>query len=293
MQTIYLKCVRPVALLLLALLGSISASAQQAGSLKGTVTDPSGSSVPGAVIILRKAPSTELRTTTDAQGGYIFNNVPRGSWSLTVSRPGFAPYQIQDFEVNGASLADVRMEVSLEKQQVTVNDDTNQVTTDPNANVGALVLRGEDLEALSDDPDQLASDLQALAGPAAGPNGGQIFIDGFSGGQLPPKSSIREIRVNQNPFSAEYDRLGFGRIEIFTKPGSDKFRGQFMTMISDNVLNARNPFVETKPDFRSKFFDGSVSGPITQKSSFNLHVEHRGIDENALINATLLDASLT
>ena len=65
----------------------------------------------------------------------------------------------------------------------------------------------------------------ALAGPAAGPGGGSIFIDGFSGGQLPSKESIREIRINANPFSPEYDKLGYGRIEIFTKPGTDKFHG--------------------------------------------------------------------
>jgi hypothetical protein len=65
----------------------------------------------------------------------------------------------------------------------------------------------------------------ALAGPAAGPNGGQMYIDGFSNGQLPPKESIREIRINSNPFSSEFDAPGYGRIEILTKPGSDKFRG--------------------------------------------------------------------
>src|SRR6202011_301124 len=102
-----------------------------------------------------------------------------------------------------------------------------------------LVLKGADLDALSDDPDDLASDLQALAGPAAGPNGGQIFIDGFSGGRLPPKESIREIRINSNPFAAEYDRLGFGRIEIFTKPGSDRFRGTANFNISDGIFNSR------------------------------------------------------
>jgi hypothetical protein len=69
----------------------------------------------------------------------------------------------------------------------------------------------------------LQDELQALAGPAAGPNGGQIYIDGFEGGQIPPKSAILEIRVNQNPFSAEYDRFGYGRIEpvsptIIAKP---------------------------------------------------------------------------
>src|SRR5436190_706655 len=81
----------------------------------------------------------------------------------------------------------------------------------------AKVLKEKDLEALTDDPDELEAALQALAGPSSGPNGGQIYIDGFTGGRLPPKEAIREIRINQNPFSAEYDRLGFGRIEILTK----------------------------------------------------------------------------
>ena len=58
-----------------------------------------------------------------------------------------------------------------------------------------------------------------------GPNGGQVYIDGFSNGQLPPKESIREIRINSNPFSAEFDQMGYGRIEILTKPGTDKLRG--------------------------------------------------------------------
>ena len=163
------------------------------------------------------------------------------------------------------------------------------MSVDPNQNAGALVLSGKDLDTLSDDPDQLADDLQALAGPSAGPNGGQIYIDGFTGGRLPPKSSIREVRLNQNPFSAEYDKLGFGRIEIFTKPGTDKYRGQFMSMFSDDAFNARNPFVAEKPPFQSRIFSGSLSGPITKKASFSLDVEHRGIDENAVVNATVLD----
>ena len=58
-----------------------------------------------------------------------------------------------------------------------------------------IVLQGKDLDALSDDPDELQSELEALAGPSAGPNGGQIYIDGFTAGQLPPKASIREIRI--------------------------------------------------------------------------------------------------
>ncbi len=98
------------------------------------------------------------------------------------------------------------------------------------------MLTGKDLDALSDDPDELSNELTALAGPAAGPSGGQIYIDGFTGGQLPPKSAIRAIIINQNPFSAQYDTPGYGRIEILTKPGTDKLHGQLFMNANASVF---------------------------------------------------------
>ena len=149
------------------------------------------------------------------------------------------------------------------------------------------MLSGKDLEALPDDPDELQADLEALAGPSAGPNGGQIYIDGFTAGQLPPKSSIREIRINQNPFSAEYDKLGYGRIEIFTKPGTDKFHGQFSVEGNSSGLNTRNPFLDadaTQP-YDSVIYMGNIGGPINKKASFFFNVQRRNIDEIAVVNA--------
>ena len=64
---------------------------------------------------------------------------------------------------------------------------------------------------------------------------------------MPPKSAIREIRINQNPFSAEFDRLGYGRIEILTKPGTDKLHGQFFHPGQRQSFNTGNPFTKTIP----------------------------------------------
>src|SRR5438046_6939842 len=154
------------------------------------------------------------------------------------------------------------------------------------SNVGAIVMKGAELEALSDDPDDLQADLQALAVPSAGPNGGQIYIDGFTGGNLPPKESIREIRINSNPFSAEFDRLGFGRIEILTKPGSDKFRGNAFFNFNDESLNSRNPFAINRAPSQMRFFGGNFSGPIQKgKSSFFLEVSNRDSDDTPVLNA--------
>ncbi len=148
------------------------------------------------------------------------------------------------------------------------------------------MLTGQDLDMLSDDPDDLQNDLTALAGPAAGPNGGQVFVDGFSNGQLPPKDSIREIRVNSNPFSAEFDHIGFGRIEILTKPGTDKLHGSVFFQSDSGALDARNPFATQKPSFFTRQYQGNVGGSINRKTSFFMEFSDRHQDDQALIKAT-------
>jgi hypothetical protein len=128
-------------------------------------------------------------------------------------------------------------------------------------------------------------------GPAAGPSGGQIFIDGFSGGDapLPSKDAIREIRVNQNPFSPEFDAIGFGRIEILTKPGADRFRGGTYFNYGNDALNSRNPYAAEKAPFNLKEYGGNVGGPLNKNSSFFTDVDKRDIDNGGIINAITLD----
>jgi hypothetical protein len=166
-----------------------------------------------------------------------------------------------------------------------VSTDTVSLSVHSDSNASSTVITGAALDALSDDPDELQSELQALAGPSAGPNGGQIYIDGFTGGQLPPKSSILAIRINQNPFSAQYDQLGYGRIEIITKPGTDTYHGNLMTMFGDKVLNTSTPFLTAgQPDYHTLFFMGNLTGPIKSGMSFTLSGSHRAMDNNTIVN---------
>jgi hypothetical protein len=111
-----------------------------------------------------------------------------------------------------------------------------------------------------------------------------IFIDGFSGGQLPSKDCILEIRINQNPFSPEYDKLGLGRIEILTKPGADKFHGSGYYNFGDDVWNSRNPYAAQKAPFLLKEYGGSLQGPLSKVASFFLTVDRASIDNGAIIN---------
>ncbi len=268
-----------------------SALAQQTGgTLRGTMTDDSGAVIPAATITLTGAGTTKT-AQTQADGTYVFQGLAPGQYTVHVTFPGFAPVNTPVTIAAGGSLVvPIQMNVSAEKQEVTVKAEAGpSISVEPDNNATALVLRGEDLAALPDDPDDLSDALQALAGPGAGPNGGSIYIDGFSGGNLPPKESIREIRINQNPFSAEYDKLGFGRIEILTRPGTDRFRGGMNFNDSDGVFNSRNPFANNKPDFSNRNFGGNIGGPISKKSSFFLDFTRRQITDNAIVYAPFLD----
>jgi hypothetical protein len=269
--------------------------AQQAtGTLRGQVNDESGAVIPGATVVVISASGVRKTVAASNVGSYVLPGLAPGVYTVQVSAPGMAPYQSAGINIAAGTpqTLDVQLELATTKQEVTVQETAAPtVSVDPSANAGALVLKGEDLESLPDDPDELQADLLALAGPGAGPNGGQIYIDGFTGGRLPPKESIREIRINQNPFSAEYDRIGYGRIEILTKPGSDKFHGQAAFNFSDTTFNSRNPFLDTKPPFQSKDFQGHLSGPISKRSSFFVDVDRRSISDVAAINATTVDLS--
>jgi hypothetical protein len=265
------------------------AAAPSPARLTGQVTDPSGASIPGAAVTVTGAQGSVKVAQTDAQGRYTLDGLLPVTYTVRVTAQGFALFEKTglDLSAGGASKLDIQMTVVAERQEVTVSD-TAHVDVDPSSNVGALVLKGDDLDSLSDDPDDLQNDLEALAGPSAGPNGGQIYIDGFTGGQLPPKESIREIRINQNPFSAEFDRLGFGRIEVFTKPGTDKFRGQVFFNFGDSIFNSRNPFSPDKPPYETRMLSGNLSGPLGKKASFFIDAERRDQQETSVISALLL-----
>ena len=267
------------------------ARAQGAGSLRGVVTDPSAAVVPNATVSVSSTVASRT-AKTDGQGQYTLNNLPVGKYSLRADAPGFVTFVQQEVTVASgqASPLNIALSIAAESQQVQVADQSQAaLSVDASANASQLVLKEEDLEALPDDPDDLQADLTALAGPAAGPNGAQFFVDGFSGGQLPPKSSIREIRINSNPFSSEFDRPGFGRVEILTKPGTDNYHGTAFINYGNKVFDSRNPLLSSaRPDYTSRFLTGNVGGPINKKSSFFLDLTRRDVNENALVDATVL-----
>jgi hypothetical protein len=275
---------------------AVSATSSIAGetataTLSGAVTDVLGGPIAGAEV-QAAGPSGTTTAVTDARGAYVLTGLAPGAYAVTVTREGFSSSEKRSARLAAGREAhlDLQMALAQIKESVTVRSEAPGISLAPEESAGAIVISGQDLDALPDDPDELAEALQALAGPAAGPNGGQLFIDGFTGGRMPPKSSIREIRLNANPFSAEYDRLGFGRIEIFTKPGTDHLRSETAFRFNDESLNTRNPYAPNKPPYQRRDWNANLSGPLaSKKASFFLDFERRVVDDNQIVNATVLD----
>ena len=291
------RLVRLLLFLFLPIFLSAGWAQKATGTLRGQVMDPSGAIIPGASVTL-SGNGKSMTTTSRGDGNYQFNAVPPGQYTIHTSIDGFTPYEMQGVSISPGktSTLNIPMTLAVQQQEVHVQAEGNTIDTTPESNANALVMKGKDLDALSDDPDELASEIQALAGPGAGPNGAQIYIDGFSGGEIPPKSSIREIRVNQNPFSAEYDRLGYGRIEILTKPGSEKFHGHVFSRGNYSGFNAQNPILNAnlapgqkliqEPSYYSYFAHANVGGPIKPGSSYFVSGFYRDTQNVEVVNAT-------
>src|SRR5687768_479864 len=285
---------RILVILTFALLFSASVAAQQnRGTLRGLVTDELGAAIVGASVTLTDATGVQKQTTTNGEGVYTFSGLTLGNYKLEAIAPGFTQTDEQTVEIkSGRQSLDITLKVTIQ-EQVTVAE--TPISTEAGNNANQTVITGKDLDALPDDPDELAAALQALAGPSIGPNGGQIFIDGFTGGSLPSKDSIREIRINQNPFAAENDQPS-ARIDVLTRPGTDKFRGGSSINFTDESLNSRNPFAissSKRTPFQVRQYDLNLSGPVVkQKASFFVNFGRLETNDNELIRATVLDENL-
>lgn len=270
----------------------VSSAQQSRGTLRGVINDELGATIVGATVTLVDANGVEKTATTNGEGAYVFNGLAPGKYILRATAPGFAGSDDTEVELKAGAREslDLTLKVTIEEQKVTIAAET-PLSTEATNNANQTLISGKDLDALPDDPDELAAALQALAGPSMGPNGGQIFVDGFSGGRMPPKESIREIRINQNPFAAENDQPS-GRIDILTRPGTDKTRGSAFFNFQDESLNSRNPFTTSskRAPFQIRQYGGNLGGPLVKKkASYFVDFERREIDDNELVKATILD----
>ena len=284
---------RAIFALFIICLGVTALYAQNSSSpaiLSGLVADPSGAVIPGAIVhVETHKPSnfTQPNITTDATGHFTLT-LPPGAYDVTIVSPGFTPFVATVTTRSGVtSHLTASLVIATDSEQVNVTPGTSTSAAD---NKSALVFGAAELATFSDDDTTFQQQIQAIAGgDPTQPS--SVYVDGFSGGQMPPKDSIREIRINQNPYSAQFPDLGFGRIEVFTKPGSDKLHGHFMAFANDSALNTQNPFVGSQPPYYMLVLRGNLSGPIGKKTSFFVNGFYNKQQNNSVINAAATQTS--
>ena len=276
----------------LAALLPLSASAQTACNGKpftGSVQDSTAAVIPGATVRLDGSQSQ----ISGSDGRFSFPCVVAGRHRLSTSAPGFGQAQ-QDLSTPLSAEFHVTL-IPADAISITVAAD-EPATQPVLGGLNGGTISGEQLINLADDPDDLQRELQQLAASAGGPPSGTVIsVDGFQDDSpLPPKSSIARVEVNPDLFSAENRQPPFegGRIQIFTKPGAKNFHGTLFTTNSSQWMNARDPFSDAPAAIGKQRYGFTLNGPVRKEgSNFSLALEHRSIDEFAVVNAIDLDAA--
>ncbi len=259
------------------------------GIVTGTVLDPSGARIPHASLAIH-SDSFDRSASADSEGRFSLS-LPVGRYQLSAAAPGFAAYATS---IAIDSRAPLRLELPLaiaaRDEEVAVPID-GTLTTSANDNASAITFSGAQLSTFSDDDATFQKELLALAGGDTS-KAPQIFVDGFSSARIPPKSSILSVRINRNPYSAAFDTFGGGRVEIATRPGGEKLHGHLSLNATDNAFNAQNPyFTTTEPPYYILNFDGNLAGSLGRKTNFNLTGVYNDQQNNAALNAQVLNAA--
>ncbi len=264
----------------------------QNATVRGQVVDEIGAVIPNAEVILTGPDGKSRKVKSGVTGDFSIPNVLAGSYTLTSTYQGFTPYTANQLKVPMDKPLTVTMLVGAMNIVSEVSSSSTSVSTEPDQNMSATVLTEDFIKNLPDNEDDLRDFLNSLVGPtAAGGNGNSadIMVDGFSGGRLPPKEAILQIRINQNPFSAEFANPGFNRIEIITKPGNDTWRGSGSWGYRNSALDARNAFAATKPDLLLNRFSFNFGGPLVKKKiSANVFADRSSTDGSSNTVATTL-----
>ena len=274
-----------------------SATFAQSAKIKGRVMDGSGSVMPAVQVKLYQGDQVVKEGVTSETGEFDIAVNP-GDYKLEIAAPDFNTYTEMVKVTSDMGPLAVTMELATIAQNVEVTETRTELSVDSDASLSTTILGRDFIDALPDDEDELTAYLQQIAGTRGGAGGNTSFIiDGFTGGRIPPKDQIQEIRISNSPFSAEFSGIGYGRTEIITRAGTGDFRGQMNFQFRDESLNARNPFVvhldgteAKRPPYQARNFNTNLSGPIIRnKLSLNLQARHNDNENSDVIRATTVN----
>ncbi len=264
------------------------AQVPRTGRLIITVVDPSGAVIPNATVTVVGVDDATKKATiapvkTSDRGVATIERLAPGRYSVAGEFPGFEIGLLRDVRVRGGDNKHVLV-LPLKRltEEVTVGRDRQTAAADRGSTFGTALTR-EQVEALSDDPDEMARQLSDMAGPGA-----TIRVDSFEGQQLPPKAQIKAVHITRDSFAAENHYAGGLFIDIITQPGVGALRGSARYSLYDSAMDGHNPLIPRKGPARTQNFGGSIGGSlIKERSSFSLSINaSRGYTTPNLYAAT-------
>ncbi len=227
-----------------------------------------------------------------------------GNFTLIISEPGFETVHLPvtvkpNVVLVTAATAHVlaaplhiTMPISAVTTSVRVNGDTNEELTASEENRDSSVMTSSDLKALPIfDNDYVTAMSSFLDDSASGTGGSGLMVDGVEANRATVSASaVQEVRINQDPYSAQYYWPGRGQMEIITKSAAEKYHGQFNFLFRDSDMNAQNALAPSKPFEQRRVYEGHFTGPIVfaKKSSFLASFNRAEEDLDSVVDATVL-----
>lgn len=266
--------------LLLGLLAGTAAGAPSGeAALEVRVLDPTGAAVPGASVTVEAAGGELRDTLTDGSGSVRVTSLPAGRALVQAELRGFDPAAREVALKPGRNAVELTLTLARFAEVVAVRPDDRA-----SAGQGfGSVLTEQEIASLPDDPEELEAALRQMAGPGA-----LLRVNGFSGGRLPPKSQIAQVRIQMNPYSAEHHQPGHMLVDIVTKPGLGEWRTGLRSSLRDTALNARPPLAPAAAADVYRRYGFTLEGPLwSKRTSLSLSVDGRLSDgERTVLAAT-------
>lgn len=259
-------------------------------SLTGIIRDQTGAAISGATVNLSVNNVLRQATTTDQSGNFRFNRIPLGKYQVQVAYQGFEPVTVAvTVGPPPSTPLNILMAIASLQAETTITDEATQISTESSENKDSVTLSEQALSNLPVfDQDYVGAMSRFLDPGSVGTSGATLIVNGMEVNNLGVSSSaIKEIKINQDPYSAEFQRPGRGRIEVTTKPGSTAYHGTFNFTFRDAHLNARDPFALIRPPEQRRIYEGYLSGPIrkSKKTSFLVSINRSEEDLQSIVFA--------
>jgi Carboxypeptidase regulatory-like domain len=270
--------------------GRALAQTSRDGKLIVTVVDPQQGVLPDATVTLTGLDDvtkgkTIAPTKANDKGIATFEGVTPGRYTIHGEFPGLEVGWLRDIRVRtGENKHVLVLPLRTLTDAITVGRDRQEAAADRATSFGTALTR-EQIDLLSDDPDEMKRQLEEMAGPGA-----KIRVDSFEGADLPPKSQIKSIHITRDQFAAETHGAGGIFIDIITQPGLGPIRTSVRGGFTSSAFDGVNPIVNKRGPAENRSFGGTFGGPLVKdKSQFSVSMNGFNNYSTPILNVATRD----